>query len=150
MREALRALRRAAAGGGSGDADAAIAAEAAAAAERFDAALDNDLNTPEALAAVFDLVRSTNAATDAGRLVSGRRGSAADALAELLDVLGLRGLDPGAAAAEVPDCVRALAAAREAARSARDFAEADRLRDEIAACGFVVRDRPDGPEIVPR
>jgi cysteinyl-tRNA synthetase len=150
FREALRALRRAAAGGGNGDADEAIAAEVAATAARFDAALDADLNTPVALAALFDLVPSTNAAVDSGRLSPAAAAAAADAIAELLDVLGLRALDPGAAAAEVPDDVRALAEAREAARAARDFAEADRLRDEISARGFVVRDRPDGPEIVPR
>jgi cysteinyl-tRNA synthetase len=150
LREALRALRRAAAGGGNGDADEVVAAEVAATVARFDAALDNDLNTPVALAAIFDLVRGTNAATDANRLSPAAAAAAADAIADVLDVLGLRSLDPGAAAAAVPDDVRALADAREGARAARDFAEADRLRHEIAARGFTVRDRPDGPEIVPR
>ena len=50
---------------------------------------------------------------------------------------------------EPPPEVRALAAAREAARASRDFAEADRLRDELRAREWEVRDGPEGPELIP-
>jgi cysteinyl-tRNA synthetase len=53
-----------------------------------------------------------------------------------------------AAADEAPDDVRKLAEQREAARSARDFAEADRLRDELAERGWEVRDTPEGARLV--
>ena len=72
------------------------------------------------------------------------------ALRDALWVLGLDTLDPGADAADIPAALAELAAARERARTGRDFAEADRLRDEIARHGYVVRDTPQGPELVPR
>jgi cysteinyl-tRNA synthetase len=106
--------------------------------ERFFAALAEDFNTPAALAAMFDWVREANKRQDVGD---------AD-LREMLGVLALENLletDD----AEAPDAeVRALAEQREAARAARDFAEADRLREELRASGWEVRDGPDGPELV--
>ncbi|MDX6642370.1 MAG: cysteinyl-tRNA synthetase, partial [Solirubrobacteraceae bacterium] len=106
--------------------------------ERFFAALAEDFNTPAALAAMFDWVREANKREDVGD---------AD-LREMLGVLALENLletdDADAPEADV----RALAEQREAARAARDFAEADRLRDELRARGWEVRDGPDGPELV--
>jgi cysteinyl-tRNA synthetase len=113
--------------------------ELAAHRERFFAALADDFNTPTAMAAVFDWIREANAREEpAGR----------DDLAEMLGVLGLGGLvtDTDEAA---PDEVVALARARDTARAERDFAEADRLRDEIAAAGWTVRDGAGGFELVP-
>ena len=107
--------------------------------ERFFAALAEDFNTPAALAAVFDWVREANRSGP---------GAGADDLREMLDVLGLANLLDGDGTGEVPEEIRALAAAREAARRARDFAEADRLRDELRGRGWEVRDGPDGPELV--
>ena len=69
-------------------------------------------------------------------------------LREMLGVLGLESLL--AAAAQAPEGVRELAEQRERARSERDFAAADRLRDEIAALGWEVRDGPGGFELLPR
>ena len=127
-----------------------------AAAAAFRAAMDADLGTPEALAAVFETLRRANAALD--------RGDSADAAAlaatvvELAGVLGLRvGTDDraarpgtGEAAAEPAATdedaeIEALVAARQQARAARDFAEADRLRDELSARGVTVEDTPSGP-----
>jgi cysteinyl-tRNA synthetase len=107
--------------------------------ERFFAALADDFNTAAALAVAFEWVREANR----------HDGSLGDAdLREMLDVLGLANLlDSDATVA--PENVRALLDARERARAARDFAEADRLRDEIGALGWVVRDGPDGPELLP-
>jgi cysteinyl-tRNA synthetase len=102
--------------------------------ERFFAALARDFNTPTALAAVFDWVREANRAAE----------PVGDAdLREMLDVLGLANLLERTAS-EAPPEVAELSEARESARAARDYAQADRLRDEIRALGWEVRDGPDG------
>jgi len=107
--------------------------------ERFFAALADDFNTAAALAVAFEWVREANR----------HEGSLGDAdLREMLAVLGLANLlDSDAPVA--PENVRELLESRERARTARDFAEADRLRDEIGALGWVVRDGPGGPELLP-
>ena len=66
-------------------------------------------------------------------------------------MLGVLALDNllDVAAVDAPAEVVELSAARERARAARDYAEADRLRDEIRAHGWEVRDGPDGPELLP-
>ena len=69
-------------------------------------------------------------------------------LREMLAVLGLDNLLESERVA-VPDEARELADARERARSERDYAAADRLRDELRAIGWDVRDGPDGPELLP-
>jgi cysteinyl-tRNA synthetase len=75
---------------------------------------------------------------------------AADSLRDALWVLGLHTLDPGAEAVALPAEVVALAEERDRARAARDFARSDELRDEIARHGYVVRDTPQGFELVQR
>jgi cysteinyl-tRNA synthetase len=107
--------------------------------ERFFAALADDFNTQEALAAAYDWVRESN-----------RRGGVGDAdLREMLDVLGLADLLDDAGADGAPDeAARELLERREAARAAREWAEADRLRDELGALGWQVRDAPGGAELV--
>jgi len=108
--------------------------------ERFLDALAADFSTPQALAQVADWIRRANGepAGSVGR---------AD-LAEMLDILGLRGLLEAEELA-VPAEARALLSARDQARAARDWTEADRLRDELRALGFEVRDGPAGPELRP-
>ena len=69
-------------------------------------------------------------------------------LREMLAVLGLDNLLEKAAV-EIPGEVVELRDAREQARAARDYAEADRLREQIRARGWEVRDGPDGPELLP-
>ena len=108
--------------------------------ERCFAALAEDFNTPRALAAVFEWVSEANRS-------EGRTGDAD--LREMLDVLGLANLlDPDDA--EIPSEVTELRDARERARGARDYAAADRLREELHAHGWEVRDGPGGPELLPR
>jgi cysteinyl-tRNA synthetase len=108
--------------------------------ERFFDALAHDFNTPRALAVVFEWVTAAN------RAPAGSVGS--DDLGAMLHVLGLEGLlDAGDG--EVPAAALELARRRDAARRERDFAEADRLRDELRAQGWEVRDGRDGPELVP-
>jgi cysteinyl-tRNA synthetase len=99
--------------------------------ESFAAALEDDFNTPSALAILHDWART-------GALDELRRG---------LDVFGLASLGETLAA---PVDVVSLAEGRSSARARRDFAEADRLRDEIAALGWDVRDADGGYELVPR
>ncbi|HEY5187658.1 MAG TPA: cysteine--tRNA ligase [Solirubrobacteraceae bacterium] len=108
--------------------------------ERFFAALAADFSTPAALAAVFDWVREAN------RAPAGTVGRAD--LAEMLDVFGLVNLlDPDLR--QAPAEAVALLEERESARTARDFARADAIRDELAATGWEVRDGPAGPELIP-
>jgi cysteinyl-tRNA synthetase len=106
--------------------------------DAFFDALADDYNTPRALAALAEWIREANSA-DA---------PVGDAHArEMLAMLGLENLldaDEGA-----PPEVVELAEQRGAARAARDFAEADRLRDELRARGWEVRDGPEGAELVP-
>jgi cysteinyl-tRNA synthetase len=109
--------------------------------ERFFDALADDFNTPEARAVLFEWVREANRRLDAGEPLGPGR------LREMLHAFGLERL-VDAAADEAPDDVRELAKQREAARSARDFAEADRLRDALAERGWEVRDTPEGARLV--
>jgi cysteinyl-tRNA synthetase len=108
--------------------------------ERFLDALASDFNTPRALAAVAEWEREAN------RSAPGSVGGAD--LREMLDILGLASLMTSDTS-PIPDEVGALRDARERARQARDWAEADRLRDELRALGWEVRDGPDGPELLP-
>jgi len=109
--------------------------------ERFFDALADDFNTPEARAVLFEWIRQANRRIDAGEALGPGR------LREMLHAVGLERLLDGAAD-EAPEDVRALAERREAARAERDFAEADRLRDELAERGWEVRDTPDGARLV--
>ena len=103
----------------------------------FFAALRNDFNTAEALASLYGWIREANRSEDAV-------GNAH--LVEMLDVLGLSGLL--AAEEGAPPEAVALAEQRETARREKNWAEADRLRDELGALGWEIRDGPDGPELV--
>ncbi|MEM7202626.1 MAG: cysteine--tRNA ligase [Planctomycetota bacterium] len=109
----------------------------------FTAALEDDLNTSEALAAVFGLVNEANKATPT---VDGAAAGLA-AFARFDDVLGCIGPEPVAEAPSAPAEVEALLTQRQAARKAKDFAEADRLRDAIDAAGYRVVDTPDGAKL---
>ena len=107
--------------------------------ERFFDALARDFNTPEALAGLNEWIRQAGAVGD--------RAPGDSHLREMLGVLGLEALLDAAAVA--PAQVRELAERREQARAERDFAAADRLRDEIAAQGWEVRDGAGGFELLP-
>jgi cysteinyl-tRNA synthetase len=111
----------------------------------FLAALEDDLNTPKALAALFELAREINrATTDAARAeLAGRLRASAT-------LLGILRESPAAwftrAADDALDAgrVEALLAERRAARARRDFAAADRIRDELIQAGILIEDGPDG------
>jgi cysteinyl-tRNA synthetase len=107
----------------------------------FGAALDDDLNVSPALAALFDLVRELNRRIDARSLSTADAGRGAAVLAELDDVLGI---GPDTTAERLDPSLQALLDARADARQQRDWAAADRLRDELAEAGIAVEDSRDG------
>jgi cysteinyl-tRNA synthetase len=105
--------------------------------DAFFAALAEDFNTAQALGALFEWIRESNRRSEpVGR---------AD-LVEMLGVLGLESLVEAGDEAGTPELE--LLERRQAARAAKDYAAADRLRDELAERGWRVRDGPEGPELV--
>jgi cysteinyl-tRNA synthetase len=115
----------------------------------FTAAMDDDLAVPRALGVLHATVREGNAALDGGD-----KEAVAAALAAtraMVDVLGLSPADFAKGAGDAPlrqvvdALVPAMLEARQAARGRKDFAEADRIRDALAAAGVVVEDTAAGP-----
>jgi cysteinyl-tRNA synthetase len=106
----------------------------------FMAGLDDDLNVSAALAALFDGVRELNRRLDARSLSTADAGRA---LAMVRDIDRVLGIAAPAEAALDPE-ISALLEARVAARAANQWAESDRLRDELAARGIAVEDTRDG------
>ena len=108
----------------------------------FDAAMSDDLNTADALAAIFEHVRDMNTTLTADSAVEAID-AGLDALKTMTDVLGILRKDYDATPAEVKELVEK----RAAAKKAKDFAEADRLRDEVLKMGYVIEDTPKGPKV---
>jgi cysteinyl-tRNA synthetase len=122
------------------DQDAGVPPEAAEFEERFYDALADDFNTPAARAVLFDWITEANRRIDAGEKIG------PGPLPEMLRMLGLENL---LEAGETPDDeALALLEERESARKSRDFATADARRDELDARGWIVRDTPEGPQLV--
>ncbi|MBO7328016.1 MAG: cysteine--tRNA ligase, partial [Lentisphaeria bacterium] len=110
----------------------------------FASALADDLNIAPALAAAFELMRGANRLADS-RQLSGAGAEAILALFRDFDrVIGCFEVDAVRESDEIPAEITALAEARAAARKAKDFAESDRLRSELAKLGFAVKDIPGG------
>jgi cysteinyl-tRNA synthetase len=133
IRDALRRL----------DVGAASPSEMAGHRDAFFGALADDFNTPKALASLFEWIREAN-----------RRGAGVgDAdLREMLGVLGFDGLSPLQSASEgsrIDPEAAGLLARREQARAERDYQTADRLREELRALGFEIRDGQAGAELIP-
>ena len=110
--------------------------------ESFRERMDDDLDTPGALAAIFDLVSSANSAADA------KEEAEAEVLARtgsvLLAALGVSLRDESG---EIDEAAAKLVAERDEARGSKDFARADALRDELVALGWTVEDTPSGTAI---
>ena len=115
---------------------------------RFEKAMDDDFNTPQALGVLFDFGRALAEARDRQAGAPGAFVAGVAELAQLARVLGLFGRGapvdgPGAA-------VGRLVTARGEARARRDFKRADELRDEIARLGWLVEDTPAGSRLTPK
>jgi len=115
---------------------------------RFEKAMDDDFNTPQALGVLFDFGRALAEARDRQAGAPGAFVAGVAELAQLARVLGLFGRGapvdgPGAA-------VERLVTARGEARARRDFKRADELRDEIAGLGWIVEDTPAGSRLTPK
>ncbi len=120
-----------------------MAARTEAAAQAFIDSLDDDLNTAEALAAVFEYAHDANSAMDAGQFGADNR-AAAERLFEQFDAV-FDVLQPSGSASSISDSeIEALIAEREAARKARQFARADQIRDQLLAQGTILEDTKSG------
>jgi cysteinyl-tRNA synthetase len=131
-----------------------MAERIAEAAADFDAGLSDDLNTAQALAAMFDFVREANIAMDKGEFRQGDVKAAQEFLAtfdkvfavlEDNDAEKLKALGYGADSAGPGDVeIENLVAQRQAARKKKDFAESDRIRNELLKRGIILEDTKDG------
>ncbi len=108
----------------------------------FTAAMDDDLNVPEALAAVFEMVHEGNKALDRGDDAK-CAGPVLRQLSEFDSVLGFLRKEEK----QVDDKIKALLDLRAQARKAKNWAESDRIRAELAGLGWDVKDTPDGQEL---
>ncbi len=116
-------------------------------AERFAAAMNDDFNTPEACAVLFDMVREVNRLKEADLQQAAALAARLQQLAEVLGVLQLEPdafLQAGAAGKVDATAVEALIQARLQARTDKNWAESDRIRDELTAMGVVLEDGKGG------
>ena len=122
--------------------EAAVAAGLSAYRDRFVEAMDDDFNTADGISVIFELARVANAAVSpAADPTKALAGACLDIYTELTDVLGI----PFGAAAENLDAeIDAMIEARQAARKAKNWAEADRIRDELGERGVILEDTPQG------
>ena len=125
-----------------GEKEQALLEKVNAARGGFDAAMDDDLNTADAMGKMFELVREANVELDEN---SPKQAISAvlDALNEMAGVFGIltRKADDG------DEKVKALIEARAKARAEKNWAESDRLRDEITALGYVLKDTKQGQQV---
>jgi len=128
-----------------------VPVDGATRAPAFDDAMDDDINTPQAIAVIHGVVREGNTALAAGDrdAVNGLVVS----VISMLDALGLNPLAENWMAGRtgdrlvdvVDDLVRVALEQRQAARERKDYAAADAIRDQLTATGIVIEDTPDGP-----
>jgi cysteinyl-tRNA synthetase len=120
-----------------------IAGRSQAAATRFEPSLDDDLNTAEALAAIFEYIRDANSAMDSGEFKSDNLRDAAavvDRFDSVFDVLRPTVQESGIRDSEVEE----LIAERQNARKTRNFRRADEIRDELLQRGVILEDTKEG------
>lgn len=144
--ERLRAALRgssSADGRGSDEANRSLAKAASAAQAGFEAAMDDDFNTPGALSTLFDLAREINKARDAG--AGGQAlAEAREALVSLAEVLGVRLERANWGAQPIVPIVEILLDVRQQLREAKHFELADEIRDRLAGAGILIEDGEDG------
>lgn len=125
--------------------DAAFIASLDAFRTRFETAMDDDLNTADAIGVLFDLARACNTF-----VTEPRGGAAVDAAKALFDQLvGVLGLLQHKREERAPEEALRLLEERQQARKAKDFARADAIRDQLKTMGFAVEDTAQGPKLKP-
>lgn len=110
--------------------------------QRFCAAMDDDLNTADAVAVIFELVREINSAVCSSTNPTKALAKACSAIFD--ELAGVIGLPISKPEESIDAEVETLIEARQAARKSKNFAEADRIRDELKAKGIVLEDTPQG------
>ena len=112
--------------------------------DRFDDAMCDDLNTADALGVLFEAVRDMNTQfTDAKAPCKAVLEEGLKRFTVMTDVLGLLSKEYDA----TPEDIKALVEARTAAKKAKNFAEADRIRAEVLEKGYIIEDTPKGPKV---
>lgn len=115
--------------------------------QQFIEAMDDDLNTADAISAVFELITAINTAVKNGS-ASEFAQKALDLLMELAGVLGLLQQDASKEVTEIEPEIQALIDERQAARKTKDFAKADEIRDRLKAMGITLKDTPQGVQVI--
>lgn len=114
---------------------------------QFAEAVGDDLNIPEALAALFALVRESNSALHQSALTPAEAAATLRVFDEMDSVLGIIRFGRAVCDEAVPAEIVALVEARAAARAGKNWAESDRLRNELAARGWEIRDSKEGQKV---
>ncbi|NLA52904.1 MAG: cysteine--tRNA ligase [Clostridiales bacterium] len=123
-------------------ADIDFAAEVDLGKQRFEAGMDDDLNTAEAIGALFDIVYASNTMVSADTAAAAIT-HALDTLKTLTDIFGLLVTQPD----ELPQDIKDMAERRTEARKTRDWKLSDEIRNELIALGYTVEDTPNGQKV---
>lgn len=115
--------------------------------QQFIEAMDDDLNTADAISAVFELITAINTAVKDGA-TSEFAQKVLDLLMELASVLGLLQQDVSKEVTDIEPEIQALIDERQAARKSKDFAKADEIRDRLKAMGITLKDTPQGVQVI--
>lgn len=114
--------------------------------EAFDAAMEDDLNTADAVSVIFELIRDANTQIREGASVEYAEAVLSE-LMELAEVMGIL-YDEGGNDSEISEEIEALVEERQEARNAKNFARADEIREILKEKGFAVEDTPQGAKLV--
>lgn len=148
LRSTLRAVRRRIQSAPPGESPAELTTLLESGREAFEASMNDDFNTPNAIAALFELSRGINAWLDQGQGITQEALEAVDSLLERLmgEVLGLlpEGLEDEMEPGLGRELIELLIQARSALREQRAFEAADAIRDQLAELGVQLQDSPEG------
>ena len=115
-----------------------------AAGRQFEESLDDDLNTAEALAALFEFVRDANTAMDAGEFRAGNTAPALDFSIDSIRIFAVLRADRKPRAAFPTHASKSSIAERAAAKKARNFGRSDQIRQELLDAGIILEDTKEG------